>query len=98
MKVLNQSSQSFYNIHTIHLKLLNRKSVIFVTFSTRNTSNRAVEKEKIRILRIINRFNIGGPTYNETFLARFMGAQNETTLLGGLPENGASDPFNIRKQ
>ena len=95
MKVLNQSSQSFYNIHTIHLKLLNRKSVIFVTFSTRNTSNRAVEKEKIRILRIINRFNIGGPTYNATFLARFMGEQYETMLIGGLPEEGESDSLYI---
>lgn len=95
MKVLNQSSQSFYNICTIHLKLLNRKSVIFVTFSTRNTSNRAVEKEKIRILRIINRFNIGGPTYNATFLARFMGEQYETMLIGGLPEEGESDSLYI---
>lgn len=95
MKFLNQSSQSFYNIHTIHLKLLNRKSVIFVTFSTRNTSNRAVEKEKIRILRIINRFNIGGPTYNATFLTRFMGEQYETMLIGGLPEEGESDSLYI---
>lgn len=95
MKVLYQSSQSFYNIHTIHLKLLNRKSVIFVTFSARNTSNRAVEKEKIRILRIINRFNIGGPTYNATFLTRFMGEQYETMLIGGLPEEGESDSLYI---
>ena len=69
--------------------------MIFVTFSTRNTSNRAVEKEKIRILRIINRFNIGGPTYNATFLARFMGEQYETMLIGGLPEEGESDSLYI---
>jgi glycosyltransferase involved in cell wall biosynthesis len=69
--------------------------VIFVTFSTRNTSNRAVEKEKIRILRIINRFNIGGPTYNATFLTRFMGEQYETMLIGGLPEEGESDSLYI---
>jgi glycosyltransferase involved in cell wall biosynthesis len=69
--------------------------VIFVTFSTRNTSNRAVEKEKIRILRIINRFNIGGPTYNATFLTRFMGEQYETMLIGGLPEEGESDSLFI---
>lgn len=69
--------------------------MIFVTFSTRNTSNRAVEKEKIRILRIINRFNIGGPTYNATFLTRFMGEQYETMLIGGLPEEGESDSLYI---
>ena len=69
--------------------------MIFVTFSTRNTSNRAVEKEKIRILRIINRFNIGGPTYNATFLARFMGERYETMLIGGLPEEGESDSLYI---
>ena len=69
--------------------------MIFVTFSARNTSNRAVEKEKIRILRIINRFNIGGPTYNATFLTRFMGEQYETMLIGGLPEEGESDSLYI---
>ena len=25
-----------------------------------------------KVLRIINRFNIGGPTYNATFLTRFL--------------------------
>ena len=29
------------------------------------------KKKKIKILRIINRFNIGGPTYNATFLTAF---------------------------
>ena len=43
-------------------------------------------KKKIKILRIINRFNIGGPTYNATFLTRFMSDEFETLLIGGLPE------------
>lgn len=52
-------------------------------------------KEKIRILRIINRFNIGGPTYNATFLTRFLGDHYETMLVGGLPEKDESDSLHI---
>jgi glycosyltransferase involved in cell wall biosynthesis len=47
---------------------------------------------KIRVLRIINRFNLGGPTYNATFLTAFLGDQFETKLIGGKHEEheGAS--------
>jgi len=31
-----------------------------------------------RILRIINRLNLGGPTYNVAFLTKFMDARYET--------------------
>ena len=48
-----------------------------------------------RVLRIINRFNIGGPTYNATFLTRFLHADFETLLIGGLPEEGESDSLHI---
>ena len=41
-----------------------------------------------KVLRIINRFNIGGPTYNATFLTRFISDDFETLLIGGLPEEG----------
>jgi hypothetical protein len=51
--------------------------------------------KKIKILRIINRFNIGGPTYNATFLTRFMGDEYETKLVGGLPDAGESDSLHI---
>lgn len=51
--------------------------------------------EKIKILRIINRFNIGGPTYNATFLTAFLGDEYETMLVGGLPEEGESDSLYI---
>jgi glycosyltransferase involved in cell wall biosynthesis len=50
-----------------------------------------------KVLRIINRFNLGGPTYNATFLTRFLSDDFETLLIGGLPEDGESDSFHIPK-
>ena len=50
---------------------------------------------KIKVLRIINRFNIGGPTYNATFLTSFLGDDYETLLVGGLPEEDESDSLYI---
>lgn len=52
-------------------------------------------KEKIRVLRIINRFNIGGPTYNAVFLSRYLSDDFETLLVGGLPEDGETDSLHI---
>lgn len=49
----------------------------------------------IKVLRIINRFNIGGPTYNATFLTRFMSEDFETLLIGGLPEADEADSMHI---
>lgn len=40
-------------------------------------------KEKIRVLRIINRFNLGGPTYNAAYLTKYLGEGFETLLVGG---------------
>jgi glycosyltransferase involved in cell wall biosynthesis len=54
-----------------------------------------VEVKKIKILRIINRFNIGGPTYNATFLTAFLGDEFETMLVGGLPDIGEEDSLYI---
>jgi glycosyltransferase involved in cell wall biosynthesis len=51
--------------------------------------------EKVKILRVINRFNIGGPTYNATFLSRFLDDKYETMLVGGLPDVGESDSLYI---
>ena len=48
-----------------------------------------------KILRIINRFNIGGPTYNATFLTRFLSEDYETLLVGGLPEPDEKDSLHI---
>ena len=36
-----------------------------------------------RVLRIINRFNLGGPTYNASYLTRYMAPEFETYLVGG---------------
>jgi len=40
-----------------------------------------------RILRIINRFNLGGPTYNAAYLTRYMPDNYETLLVGGIKED-----------
>ncbi len=37
----------------------------------------------IKVLRIINRFNLGGPTYNVAYLSKYMSDDFETLLLGG---------------
>ncbi|MDR0803218.1 glycosyltransferase [Fluviicola sp.] len=48
-----------------------------------------------KVLRIINRFNIGGPTYNAVFLTKFISEDYETLLVGGLPEADESDSLHI---
>jgi glycosyltransferase involved in cell wall biosynthesis len=55
-------------------------------------------KKKIRVLRIINRFNIGGPTYNAVFLTRFLSDEYETLLVGGMPEEGETDSLHILEE
>ncbi len=52
-------------------------------------------QRKTRVLRIINRFNLGGPTYNATFLTRFLDDEFETLLIGGIPDEGESDSLHI---
>lgn len=37
----------------------------------------------IRVLRILNRFNLGGPTYNAAYLTRYLPPEFETLLVGG---------------
>ena len=39
-----------------------------------------------RILRIINRFNLGGPTHNAAYLTRYLPSEFETLLVGGSQE------------
>ena len=51
--------------------------------------------KKIKVLRIINRFNIGGPTYNATFLTKFLPDEYETLLIGGLPEENEANSLHI---
>jgi glycosyltransferase involved in cell wall biosynthesis len=37
----------------------------------------------IKVLRIINRFNLGGPTYNVAYLSKYLSNDFETILVGG---------------
>lgn len=39
-----------------------------------------------RVLRIINRFNLGGPTHNAAYLSRYLPGDFETLLVGGSQE------------
>ena len=51
-----------------------------------------------RILRIINRLNLGGPTYNVSFLSRFLEPEFETMLLSGaIDETEESSEFILNK-
>ena len=36
-----------------------------------------------KVLRILNRFNVGGPTYNATYLTKYLSDKYETKLIGG---------------
>src|SRR5580698_6301052 len=39
-----------------------------------------------RVFRLINRFNLGGPTYNVTYLTKFLPPEYETILAGGVKD------------
>ena len=51
----------------------------------------------IKVLRIINRFNLGGPTYNVAYLTKYLSDDFETLLVGGVEDitEAASKPANI---
>ncbi len=51
----------------------------------------------IKILRIINRFNLGGPTYNAAYLTKYMPNEYSTLLMGGVPEEHEVDSLHIVK-
>ena len=46
-----------------------------------------------KILRILNRLNVGGPTYNVAYLSRYLDAKYETQVLAGHkePDEGSSE-------
>lgn len=54
-----------------------------------------MDDKKIKIVRIINRFNLGGPTYNATFLTCFLSEEFETVLVGGVHDLGEKDSLHI---
>jgi glycosyltransferase involved in cell wall biosynthesis len=49
----------------------------------------------IRVLRIINRFNLGGITYNVSYLSRHIDGRFETMLAGGPEEEGEESSLYI---
>ena len=51
-----------------------------------------------RILRIINRFNLGGPSYNVAHLTRHLAPEFETLLIGGDKEPGEDTSLFIFKE
>ena len=52
-------------------------------------------KSKKRILRIINRFNLGGPTYNAAYLTKYLADDYETLLVGGDHEESEGSSMHI---
>ncbi|MDA7744473.1 glycosyltransferase [bacterium] len=54
--------------------------------------------KKIKVLRIINRFNIGGPTYNAAYLTKYLDDQFETLLVGGAKDDSEASSEYILQQ
>jgi glycosyltransferase involved in cell wall biosynthesis len=48
-----------------------------------------------KVLRIINRFNLGGITYNVSYLSRYLPVEYETMLIGGPEEEGEESSLYI---
>ncbi|MDP3556910.1 MAG: glycosyltransferase [Bacteroidota bacterium] len=48
-----------------------------------------------KILRIINRFNLGGITYNVSYLSKYLPIEYETLLIGGPEEEGEESSLYI---
>lgn len=51
-----------------------------------------------RVLRIINRFNLGGPTYNAAYLTKYLPDEFETLLVGGMKEESEGSSLHILNQ
>lgn len=52
----------------------------------------------MKILRIINRFNLGGPTYNVAYLSKYLEPEFETMLVGGeIDQSEGSSQFITEK-
>ncbi|MFQ3580130.1 MAG: glycosyltransferase [Bacteroidales bacterium] len=48
-----------------------------------------------KVLRIINRFNLGGPTYNVAYLTKYLSPHYKTILAGGQKQKSEADSFFI---
>lgn len=51
-----------------------------------------------KVLRIINRFNLGGPTYNVAYLSHYMSPEFETLLVGGEKDDSEDSSQFITEQ
>lgn len=51
-----------------------------------------------RVLRIINRFNLGGPTYNAAYLSKYLPPEFETLLVGGMKDDSEGSSLHILNQ
>jgi glycosyltransferase involved in cell wall biosynthesis len=49
----------------------------------------------IRVLRILNRFNLGGPTYNAAFLTKYLSSDYKTLLVGGAIDKSENSSLHI---
>ena len=50
-----------------------------------------------RVLRILNRFNLGGPTYNAAYLTKYLPKEYETLLIGGEKDESEASSLHITK-
>ncbi len=50
-----------------------------------------------KVLRILNRFNVGGPTYNAAYLTKYLSKEYETKLIGGIKEDAEASSEYILK-
>ncbi|MGB0404122.1 MAG: glycosyltransferase [Salibacteraceae bacterium] len=48
-----------------------------------------------RVLRILNRFNLGGPTYNASYLSKHLPSEYETLLIGGEKDESEASSLHI---
>ena len=48
-----------------------------------------------KVLRIINRFNLGGPTYNAAYLTKYLPSNFETLLVGGMKDDSEDSSQHI---
>ena len=51
-----------------------------------------------KVLRIVNRFNIGGPTYNAAYLTKYLPEEYETLLIGGDKEESEDSSQHILQE
>ncbi|MDY0315151.1 MAG: hypothetical protein RBR32_08745, partial [Bacteroidales bacterium] len=51
-----------------------------------------------KVLRIINRFNLGGPTYNVAYLSKYLSPDYDTLLVSGMnSKDEACSDYIIKK-